>query len=546
MRKTITGIVVSMLFLTAFGTPLYAWPWGEETVTTINGQKFTTEDVEKWWKNWQEPHTSFPDSATPFENWHLMAQEALTMELDREPSFQHKINIFLKARTLLVYRAEMIDSQINITEKELWDTYVKKYTPSLRLNIFYFNDRKQADNAHVSLTSATSEEEFAQIVEKMNSEQKGSVFYQNKIIRPTKEPTGWKPILDTMKQGDFSHVFAWSKGFVLLHLAEQLGANKEDFHTLSKSIEKDLRDREVALRTNQLVEQLKATYNVKINEEVLKAIEIDGDNSALLDQTVLTMAGYAIPVKSFLVKLNEESRFRKKFGFKAVEPEKMKRRVLNGIISQTLTSMAALDRHYEKEPPLLATYTFYRQHRLIKELEKRLFSGKMRASEEEIQSYYNENMDEFSSPEILSFAVIKDEKKLIDKISTAIKQGGDFFNVSARYYSQEVEIKRLPENKIDAGTLAILKTMVPGEVSEPQTDESMLKIIKFVKRTPGDVVPFERVKKMIEENLKKKKREKIRADFLRRLRNSSSIKTNEKAWATLQKKFGESDEISTH
>jgi len=545
MRKMITPLLLFLLFLTASNTTLYAWTWGPETVTVINGQKFTTEDVASWWKNWKEKDTPFPDSATPYENWHLMAQEALSMELDKEPSFRHKIDVFLKARTLLVYRGEMIDSQIIITEKQLWDRYVEKYTPSLSLHIFYFNDRNHADTAYPSLSSAKGDQVFSRITREMNQQQEGFVFYEKKIIRPTKEPADWKPILDSMQPGDFSKVFAWSKGFVLLHLDDRLGPDKEDFSALSKKIKNNLRDIQVATRTEKLVKQLKKTYNVKVNEEVFAAIEIDADNSDLLDRTILTMAGMDVSAGMFIALYKKESQFRTKYGFKQDDPQKKKRRLLDGIIAQTLTSRAALDQHYEEKPPLLPIYTFYRQHRLIKELEKRLFADEIKVTEEEIQTYYEKHKAEFSQPDTLSFAVINDEKKLIDKISSAIKLGGDFFNESARYYSQEVEIQRLPEESIDADTLAVLKSMAPGEVSESMADGATHRIIKFVKQTPGMAVPIAHVKEMIEQSLKKKKTEAIRTDFLARLRSHSSIETRDVVWATLQKKFGESDESST-
>jgi hypothetical protein len=545
MRKRIAPLLVCLLFLVASATPLYSWPWGPEIVTIINGQKFTIEDVESWWQNWKEKDTSFPDNATSYENWHLMAQEALRMGLDKEPSFKHKIDVFLKARTLLVYRGENIDSQISITEKQQWDRYVEKYTPALRVHVFYFNDRKQADTAYSSLSSGKGDLDFAQITREMNNKQKASVFYEEKLIRPAREAVGWKPILERMQPGDFSNVFAWSKGFVLLFLDQRLAPDKEDFNTLSKKIEKELRETQVATLTEKLIVYLKQIYNVQVNEEVFAAIEIDGDNRDLLDKTILTMAGLEISARMFLAKLTQENKFRNQYGFIVDDPKKMKQRVLDGIIAQTLTSQAALDQHYEKKPPLLPIYTFYRQHRLIKELEKRLMADKIMVTEEEVNSYYQEHKADFSSLDTLSFAVIKDEKKLIDTISAALKQGDDFFDESIRYYSQEVEIQRLSEESIDADTLALLKTMVPGEVSRPVADGTMHKIVKFIKRTPGKVVPFVHVREMIRQSLEKKKTDTIRGDFLARLRNSSSIETSEKVWVILQKKIGEFDESST-
>ena len=103
-------------------------------------------------------------------------------------------------------------------------------------------------------------------------------------------------------------------------------------------------------------------------------------------------------------------------------------------------------------------------------------------------------------------------------------------------------MQKLPEQSIYADTLILLKSMVPGEVSEPIEDGARYKIIKFVKQTPGQAVPLARVKEMIEKNLNKKKREAIRADFVSRLRSRSSIETRDEVWAKLYKKNGGSDE----
>ena len=48
---------------------------------------------------------------------------------------------------MLAYRGEMIDSQITLTEGQLWERYETKHTPRLVLHIFYFNDIIVAEKA---------------------------------------------------------------------------------------------------------------------------------------------------------------------------------------------------------------------------------------------------------------------------------------------------------------------------------------------------------------------------------------------------------------
>jgi hypothetical protein len=187
----------------------------------------------------------------------------------------------------------------------------------------------------------------------------------------------------------------------------------------------------------------------------------------------------------------------------------LKRNVLDRIISQTLTTWESLDRHYEKSPPFKETYEFYCGHRLIKELERRLFSPKTEFSDEEVTEYYNRHPEKFTGLEIVTIVTLEADKKLADKIWAEIKQGENFSSVVRK----------------------------KGEVSPPFDVEGHSSMVKLMDRKVSSTKPLSEVREEIVELLREEEPARLRKNYVEQLLVRSDIEINEKAWKKLKKEY---------
>ena len=537
MRKIGFYLAIFFCWMLVVSGNVNAWPWGHEKLATINGTNFTTDDFKNWWINCKEKDTPFHESPEEFVDWHLLVQEAEKMELYNEPGYRHKIDVFLKARTLLQYRGDKILSRIKISDKLLKERYEGKYLPRLNLQILYFNDEEVAKKSYAQLKEGNLD--IATFAAEARAADKDSLYYQEKWTRSNKLQPEWRPVVDDLSPGMTSEPFQWSKGYVIIHLKEQKGYDAEDFEMLKPIITNEIREIKEQELTSDLVEQLKKKYQVTIDQQVFDALDLDSSNDDLLDKTLISMDNGSYTVRVFLNLVNKEQRFRKQYGFSIEEGDKLKKRLLDGMLAQTLTTRGALDEHYEEREPFKPLYQFYTQHRLIKELEKRLFRPQVLVNDEELEQYYQQHLDRFSQPEMVSIAVVEDEENLINKMNEEMKRGADLFEVASHYYSSEVPIQNMQYRYLDPIVQKVVDNLVIGEVSNPFVVKGHHTIIKLIKRTPATPMPFDHVHDKVARLVDEEKFSKVRNEYLAALREKSVIEINNRAWEKIKKELGD-------
>ncbi|MFZ5765391.1 MAG: peptidylprolyl isomerase [Thermodesulfobacteriota bacterium] len=538
MRKV--GVVVGVLLLWTLGLVqgnAAAWFWESDKLATINGRDFSADDFRSWWINWKEEGMSFPETPDPFVDWHLQVQEAESMELFNEPDFRHKIDVFLKARTLLLYQGDKVANRVAITDSKLKDRYEEKYLPRLRLQLLYFNDEKLAQDAFARLT--TGHEDVAEFAGKATLEKKDSLFFEEKVVRHSQLQPEWRAALDGLAEGDIAVPFSWSKGFVVLKLLGRERYDEEDFQKLKPVITSEIRSEEEARLTRELVEELQKRYRVVVDWDLLGRINLNAPDEKLLDQTLITMDNEKYPARVFLSLAGKEMQFRNQYGYEVGGEEAFKKNLINGVLAQTLTTRAALDEHYEEKEPLRPLYQFYRQHRLVRELEKRLFRPQVKVTEADIEKYYNDNLALFSQPAKVSIALVEDEENLVRLMYEEMKKGSDFFAVARKYYSGEPPVRDMEYDKLDGKVREVLDKLTQGGVSQPLLINGHHTIIKLVKKTPATPMPLDHVEDKVATLVEKEQFEQARQRYLATLKERSQVIINNSTWEKLKKELGD-------
>ena len=529
-------LVLFSTLILGYGDLWGAWPWGKTTLVTINDETFTKEDFQHWWVNWKEKDTPFPERPEPFIEWHLLVQEATSMELYQEPTYRQKVNTFLKARALMLLKNEAVDSKIRIRDKDLWARYKEQYSPQWHVRIMYFEEEAQARKTCEDLGSG-------RLVLSDMAEQamidKGIVRNEAKWLRPRNCPGPWRDALAGFSTGQVTQPLEEGNGFVCLFLQDKKGPEKADFDSLKSKIRTKVQKLRQSELTSDLVRRLRKKYEVTVDEDLFTELDVNNTPEEIMDKILITTNRVNVPVRLFLDQLHKEQSLRGYHHFQTKEAaDYLKQMVLDRIISQTLTSWESLDRHYEERAPFKWVYRFYCQHRLIKELERRLFVPEAEVKDEEVAAYYEQHPDEFAGPEVVNIVVLEDDKRLADKIWAEVKRGADFFSVVRKYYAREIPVQRVPVDHLDPVMKEMVNKLTKGEVSAPFEVKGHSSMVKLVDRTVTSRSPLSEVQEQIAQRLWQEKSDRLRRNFMGQLQVRSGITINEKAWGDLRKEYG--------
>ncbi|BAT71032.1 conserved hypothetical protein [Thermosulfidibacter takaii ABI70S6] len=530
MRHIRLGIFIVSIFLI---NTIAGWCWGGSWLVKINGVSYTTEDFIHWWENYKDKDTPPPDTLEPFIDWLLLVQEAERMRLYETPTYRRRVEVFLKVRSLLLLKGEEVDSKIRITEERIREVYRKDFVPLLHVRAVNFPTREEAMDFLDKMKTSSMEK----LVEERFASENNRAFDWG-WRRPSQFPEKVREKLVKARKGEIVGPVYWMRKYWLLKVVDRREGSEDDFNKVKEGIKSRLWKREEARLTANLIEGLKKKYHVWVDERLLESLDVEHPRKEDLDRPILRMDNIQLKVKDFLEFVKKEVNFRKKYRFIVGDLEKLKKTVMANIISQTLTSLEALNRHYERKPPLKWIYRFYCQHRLIRELEARLFWPRVKVTEADARDYYEKHKEEFRSSPVVKIAIIQTrDGKLADKIRLALNRGEDFFEVAKKYTFHGVDVKRVPMDHLSGKFREIVSELSPGEIASPVKIDDIVYFLKLLERKAGRQKPFEEVKVYIMERLRKERFSEIRDNYLKRLKELSKIEINEVEWKKLREKL---------
>ncbi len=531
----IFALAIALLFAAA--APLLARPPQEQPLAVINGTSYSARDFRNWWANFKEKDMAFPETPDPFIDWHLLAQEAERMELFREPSFQRKMKVFLRARSLILLRNETIDSKITVTDAMIDRRYQEEYQPVWKVSILYFDSRKAAQQAHDSLLSGA--DSFPDLVQRKSAQ--GLLHSEKRALRPVslKTKPAWLDIIRQIDPGGISRPFADENVFVIIRLDEVAPPDPGDFEHVRETIRNKILDEEQERLTRELVDRLRKKYRIEIDQEVLDRINADTSAADLLARPLILTDNGSYPAGIIVEKLKNEQRLRTRKQLTKKDSDNLKVRLVNGMISEIVIMREAMARHYERRQPFKPIYQFYRQHRLNQELLKRLYAETRKApvTDEEISAYYRDNPDKFSHPETFRYALTITSSELAKKIWLQVMQGDDFATAAQKITGQTVETYLVAADDLPPSLKKVLPSLAREDISAPFPMGDKKALVKLIRHSPASTAPLASVSDMIRRQLQKEKFAARRTDYLKKLRKNSQIIVNSKVWESLKREF---------
>nr|WP_320050970.1 peptidylprolyl isomerase [uncultured Desulfuromonas sp.] len=514
----------SLLWLCSAAHALF---WQDSALVTINDESFSRQNFLDWWQEWQEPDMELPETPDDFINWILLSNEAEQMQLYDEEQFKQKVHTFLKVRSLMLLKQEEIDSKVLVTDDEVAAVYHQDYTPVLKLRSIELETPEQCDKFLTAAGQGLSAEEII-ADPALNLDQVklcGSI-----LQRPNQLPPRIRALYEQDTQARFLPAYSYEDRWFILEVLQKDPGNDDDLAMVAENILYSLKKKKQQELTGQLNTRLMKKYQVQLDEALFSRIHVDGPEADVADAAVITFPDLTITGQILYDNaINHYRRFGGK-DIKNISFEDIVRRVANDIVAQTLTTMEALDRHYETKPPFQSVYYFYQRHRLIRGLEHKLIKPQISVSDDELEQYYNTHHDEFAYPLRVRYASVETRnEKMALKLRDELRKGGDFYQVLSPLSPEGIATKTTPVPHLVPEMQALVSTLQPGQCDMLQVDD-YFHFIRLVESPRIDYMPFEQIKDSLRAQLEDQKFKEKRAELIARLRQRTNISVNQRQW----------------
>ncbi|SNR70377.1 peptidyl-prolyl cis-trans isomerase [Desulfurobacterium atlanticum] len=538
MYKRIVVLMTGIFIL--FSSFSYGKVSSNDWLVKIGNKTYTVKDFQNWWDNWKVDGSKFPETPTPFIDWMLLFENGTELGLYKYPSYQQKIRQFVKVRSLLLLQGDTLSEAKNVTDKEVEEFYKKEYLPLEKFHIFYFNDRKTAEKAkklidqgvadgkvlaeRLGIKNTDNFERFTKYMRPFDikdMKQRGMLFSANKgdVVGPLKDKDKWLIVIVVDKTFNDNR--------------------KKDFLKAAK--EKLIKIRE-AQATQQLLDELKKKYKVKIYKDVLDKITSENVPEDIKNKVVLEVGNYALTAGGFGKFLKKEVEWQKHSRFGKVDINVAKKRVVDSIINQTLVGIEAINRHYERREPLKSMYEFYCQNRIIRELEDRIIKPQVKVTDKDIKRYYELNKEKYRLPDKVKFRFLQtSDKKLIEKLYEKVKKGADFKKMTIDIMGYD-NVVTVPYNKLLPETKKVVDNLESGEVSAPIKIKDTYFLLQLLEKHRGEYKPLAEVRESIEkvvweEKFKRAKEDYVKKLYMNLLMNGKEIKVNWDVWNEIVNRY---------
>ncbi|PLX89819.1 MAG: hypothetical protein C0618_00415 [Desulfuromonas sp.] len=521
-----------LLFFSVLALDAQAFFLGKgDVVAVVNEESLTIDDFANWWKEWEGPGMEVPESPDEYIDWVLMAQEANQMQLYENSSFQTKVDVFLKVQSLMMLRKEEItDKILDPADADLKKYYQGHYAPFLNLRMLALKTDEELTQVKDLIAQGKSLDEVARVTGYTDSERYAE---ETGEMRPLKIPEILREVALQLEPGQIGKPIDWKKATYFIELLSSREGTTEDFNSVKEKLLSTYRKSEDVRLTETLIDDLKIKYQVKVDQEVLQQITVDGVSEGATEKTAIKIGETEIKAEKLYQTALKQMRVQSAWTERAAELFQVSLDgVVIGAITQTLLGKESLDRKYQERPPLQSVFDFYWRNRLIKELEKELLHPLVSISDEYIQKEYEQHPENYSEDVDLVEAYIVDTKseKLAAVLAERLKAGEDFATVMKVLEPTGLEAQQTPKAHLPEEVRDALETMVPGQSVGPVASQGKLKFVKLIGHLDRKVMPLADVRNLIRSQLYDRELARSRVEYLQRLRENSSIKINQSAW----------------
>ena len=554
--------IFSILFLTLFILQCGKRP---QIVARVGNQAIKIEDLR------QQLRTDYP--GTPIEKISLENRRksldkliddrlktavALKLGMDQDPEFKiDKENRFNQLIAQQLYQRVVVDSLV--TEQLIKDYYHWK---SIRVRgVAVFIGYKRLPGMHETRSREEADTLARQVAEKLkaaaNPEEIALKYSNDRTVQKDKgirDPflvgrysLNVDKAVFNAKEGDVVGPFSTRHGFLVMKIlkridykptgdfeAERAAIKQQVFQTYFRRSARRLYHK----NTNKFLKKFRGRIspkNVHETAEMFRKMLRLNNSNGKIDETQRSLL--LVQIGNQLITVGD---LVDKYGSEL--SHNLSRLADENYLKQTLTSrmeylgwvLEAQKRGYGKLPRVKEAMEQYLSSHLAAYFEKKLVSGKVKVSQTDIHSYYEQHKSEFSEPEkihIWQIAVMKKSK--IDKIARLLKNGADFQEL-ARKYNVNTLMQRKGGDMGFQSVNSIYGTLVkkaleagPHKLIGPLTFGPGYYMLKTGEYKPAHFRDLNKVIGLVKSKVRQEKEAEVRKKLLDKYRKDFSFRVNE-------------------
>lgn len=313
------------------------------------------------------------------------------------------------------------------------------------------------------------------------------------------------------------------------HIIKVTQHNPERYKPLDIEVENQIRRQERTRREREVgqayVDSVKDAAEYLYNEEVLASSDTTFSDSLW----VLVVNGVDT---SYYGKLRQEMpKYTQVKGLEELTSED-KKDLLKTLSLTRLLEKIAEKRGYYQSPEVVQEAETIRKEKAKSLVRENLTDQDYVPTEEEIENYYNEHLDEYTVQRPLHvYHIIFTDSAFATVILDSIRDGADFVEMAKRYYPGEKEIREIAydldfisERELSREFFEAANKLEVKEVGGPVRTEWGYHIIKLMERKMGR--SLDQMRTAIRQILKGDKDEEAKKSYVARLRGGAEVEIN--------------------
>jgi len=223
-------------------------------------------------------------------NEELYYQEALRRGLDRDADFTSRMEQFRRGILANMVKKSLYEQEIQVSEEEVKKYYEdnkdKFMTPeTVKVRLILIKLTQDAPEADVAKAKAKAEDVLKKLKAGGNwdklceqfSDDRGTNKRGGLLTRVRRGVRGqeFDDVAFALNPGQLSGVFRSRQGFNIIKLEEKTAAELRKFEEVKSTIERQLKQQKLKARMDEAIANMRKKANIKINEDVLNAIQVD-------------------------------------------------------------------------------------------------------------------------------------------------------------------------------------------------------------------------------------------------------------------------------
>jgi parvulin-like peptidyl-prolyl isomerase len=213
---------------------------------------------------------------------------------------------------------------------------------------------------------------------------------------------------------------------------------------------------------------------------------------------------------------------------------------LNELIKRELLYKEALKKGLDKDPEYVKKLEDFKKITLVGLLLQKEIEGKVKVSDQEVKDYYEKNKGKFAPvTQIRASHILLKTEEEAKQIEEKLKKGEDFAQLAKKYSIDTATAKNggdlgyFSKGQMVPEFESAAMSLKPGQISEPVKTKVGYQIIKVTDKKMGQPVDFDKVQKLISQNLMAEKQKEVFDSYVEGLKKSFKVEINKEALSKL-------------